>query len=196
MRVPGSMLADEYFDPSCFELPAIVKPRMGSGLHGSQLLEQRSELEQINRDGSLLVQEHLPGSEYSLNTLARSDGRVIAVVPWARSIAGAEIAVTGTKRGQELGAIGRLVARLIGLSSMANIKVKEAADGRPALLAINPGFAGMMPLMTVEGGLNMPEFCVEDVLDSPLPADVAAGSRPSMARHWWSDRTAEGVVDG
>ena len=197
VRVPGSMLADEHFDPSCFELPAIAKPRMGSGSHGSQLLEQRSELGQIDRDGSLLVQEHLPGSEYSLNTLARSDGKVIAVVPCARSSTGAEIAVTGdTERGRERVAIGRLVARLIGLTSMANIKVKETADGKLGLLSVGPGFAGMMPLMTVEGGLNMPEFCVEDALDLPLPADVAADRRPSVLRYRWSDRAAEGVADG
>jgi hypothetical protein len=54
----------------------------------------------------------------------------------------------------------------------------------------------MMPLMTVEGGLNMPEFCIEDALDLPLLADVAADKRPSMRRHWGSDRMAEGVADG
>ncbi len=197
VRVPRSILADRSFDSSSFELPAMVKPRMGGGPHGSQLLEQRSELDQVVCDGSLLVQEHLPGTEYSLNALARSDGKVMAVGSWARTSTGVEVAVAGdTRRGRELGAIGHRVARLIGLTSMVSIRVKEAAGGKPALVSASPGFAGIKPPSTVAGGLNMPKFCVEDALDLPLPSDRAVGRRPALLPHLRSDRAAEGVSGG
>jgi carbamoyl-phosphate synthase large subunit len=170
------MLVNEDFNSSRFELPVIVKPRMGGGSRGVELIEQRGELERIDRDGSLLAQESLPGTEYSLNTLARSDGRVVAVVPWTRSSFGSEIAIHGNARRRAgLEAIGRQVAELIGLTSMANIKVKEASDGKPALLGVNPGFAGMMPLTMVAGGLNMPRFCIDDALGDLALAGVANG---------------------
>jgi hypothetical protein len=62
----------------------IVKPRAGSGSRGIRLIERRAELEALERDGTLLVQEHLPGPEYSLDVLARADGHVAAVVPRER----------------------------------------------------------------------------------------------------------------
>jgi carbamoyl-phosphate synthase large subunit len=184
LRVPDSLLADEAFDPSVPALPVIVKPRVGSGSRGIRLIERREELERIDRDGSLLVQEHLPGAEYSLDTLARSDGRVIAVVPRARLKVDSGIAVTGrTVSDEGLEAIGRQVAERIGLTSVANIQVKEAADGEPALLEVNPRFPGTMPL-TVASGVNMPRLCVDDALGSPLPEEMVPFRPLAMIRYF------------
>jgi carbamoyl-phosphate synthase large subunit len=145
--------------------------RAGSGSRGVQLIERREELKRIERDGSLLVQEHLPGAEYSLNTLARSDGRVI-VVPWARSKVDSCVAATWRAvRDDGLEAIGRRIAERIGLTSVVNIQVKETFDGEPALLEVNPSFPGTTPL-TVASGVNMPKLCVDDALDLPLPEDA------------------------
>jgi carbamoyl-phosphate synthase large subunit len=175
VRVPESILVDEAFDPFSPKLPAIVKPRIGNGSRGARMIERREGLEQIDRDCSLIVQEHLPGAEYSLDTLARSDGRVIAVVPWARLKVDAGIVTTGsTIRGERLQATGRQIAERIELTSVASIQVKEASDGEPALLGINPCFLGTMPL-TVASGVNMPKLCVDDALGSPRMARTAGG---------------------
>lgn len=184
VRVPDSAIADEAFDPSKPELPVIVKPRVGSGSRGIRLVESREELERIERDGSLLVQEHLPGAEYSLDTLARADGRVIAVVPRARLKVDSGIAVTGrTVPDERLEEVGRRVAERIGLNSVANIQVKEAADGEPALLEVNPRFPGTMPL-TVASGVNMPKLCVDDALGSPLPEEPVPFKALAMIRYF------------
>ncbi len=184
VRVPDSALADEDFDPSGPRLPVIVKPRVGSGSRGIRLVESREELERIERDGSLLVQEHLPGPEHSLDTLARSDGTVIAVVPRERLKVDSGIAVTGrTVRDERLEQAGRRVAERIGLTSVANIQVKEAADGEPALLEVNPRFPGTMPL-TVASGVNMPKLCVEDALGSPLPEQPIPFEPLAMIRYF------------
>ena len=184
LRVPACHLADESFDPAVPELPAIVKPREGSGSRGIRLIERREELERIDRDGTLLVQEHLPGAEYSLDTLARGDGTVIAVVPRERLKVDSGIAVTGrTVRDDGLQEIGRRVAEAIGLTSVANIQVKIAADGQPALLEVNPRFPGTMPL-TVASGVNMPRLCVEDALGSPLPDEILPFEPLAMIRYF------------
>lgn len=194
VRVPGSMLADEDFDPFRPKLPVIVKSRVSGGSGGVRLIEQREELNGIDRDGSLLVQEHLPGTEYSLGTLARSDGRVIAVVP--RPLQRVDLgAATGRTVGdQRLETIGRRVAERIGLTSMANIQVKETADGEPALLKVNPCFHGTMPLTIA--GVNMPKLCVDDALGLPLSEEIATSARPTMIRNRRIDRTAGAVADG
>jgi carbamoyl-phosphate synthase large subunit len=182
VRVPQSWLADVDFDPSLPELPVIVKPRVGSGSRGIRLVEDRDELERIDRDGTLLVQENLPGPEYSLDTLARSDGKVIAVVPRERLKVDSGIAVTGrTVHDEALQEIGRQIAERIGLTSVANIQVKGAIDGEPALLEVNPRFPGTMPL-TVASGINMPKLCVDDALGSPLPERMLTFEDLAMVR--------------
>jgi carbamoyl-phosphate synthase large subunit len=169
VRMPGTWLVDEGFDAAAVALPAIVKPRSGSGSRGIVLVERRAELEALPRDGSLLVQEHLPGPEHSLDVLARADGHVAAVVPRERLKVDSGIAVTGRpKHDERLDAFAREVARLIGLTTVANVQVKEAADGEPALLEVNPRFPGTMPL-TVHSGVDMPRLAIGEALGTPVP---------------------------
>ena len=81
VRVPDTWVVDDGFDAAAPDLPVIVKPRSGSGSRGIRLVERREELEALERDGTLLVQENLPGTEYSLDVIAREDGHVAGVVP-------------------------------------------------------------------------------------------------------------------
>jgi carbamoyl-phosphate synthase large subunit len=106
--------------------------------------------------------DDLPGAEYSLATLARSDGKVIAVVPWAQGGSGA--AASGhTVYDEGLERIGRQIAARIGLTSLANIEVKEASDGEPVLLEVNPYFTGAMPPVAASG-VSMLGLCVDGIL--------------------------------
>lgn len=170
VRTPRTWLVDAAFDPSEPDLPAIVKPRSGSGSRGIRLLGSRDELAALERDGTLLVQEHLPGPEYSLDVLADADGEVLAVVPRARLKVDSGIAITGrTLHDPELESFGAAVARLIGLTTVANVQAKEAADGTPALLEVNPRFPGTMPL-TIAAGIDMPSLAVAEALGAPPPS--------------------------
>jgi carbamoyl-phosphate synthase large subunit len=126
-------------------------------------------LEVLERDGTLLVQEHLPGPEYSLDTLARADGQVVAVVPRERLKVDSGIAVTGrTLHDEALESYARDVATLIGLTTVANVQVKGAADGEPALLEVNARFPGTMPL-TIGAGVDMPRLAIGEALGTPIP---------------------------
>jgi carbamoyl-phosphate synthase large subunit len=183
VRVPESTVADDAFDPAGRTLPVIVKPRVGSGSRGIRLIESAEALARLERDGSLLVQEHLPGTEYSLDVLARSDGRVVAVVPRSRLKVDSGIAVTGrTVHDERLDAIARQVAERIGLTSVANVQVKEDVHGVPALLEVNPRFPGTMPL-TVASGVDMPGLCVAEALGTPMPDGPLAFADLAMVRH-------------
>lgn len=106
--------------------------------------------------------DDLPGAEYSLAALARSDGKVIAVVPWAREDSGAG-ASGRTTHDEGLEKIGRQIAAEIGLTSLANIEVKEASDGEPVLLEVNPYFTGTMPV-ALASEVSMLKLCVDGIL--------------------------------
>jgi carbamoyl-phosphate synthase large subunit len=169
VRVPSTIVVDDVFDAAAIELPVIVKPRSGSGSRGIRLVSKRAELEALERDGTLLVQEHLPGPEHSLDVLARADGHVAAVVPRERLKVDSGIAVTGrTLHDDALDAFARAVAEAIGLTTVANVQVKEDADGEPALLEVNPRFPGTMPL-TIASGVDMPRLAIGEALGTPIP---------------------------
>jgi hypothetical protein len=113
---------------------------------------------------STLAGENLRGAEYSLSTLARSDGQVIAVVPWARSKGDSGAAARRCiVRDDGLEEIGRQIAARIGLTSLVNIQVKETSDGEPVLLKVSPYFSGTMPPESASG-VSMLKLCVDGVL--------------------------------
>jgi carbamoyl-phosphate synthase large subunit len=182
VRVPVTVVVDDGFSPAACALPAIVKPRSGSGSRGIHLLERREELDALPRDATLLVQEHLPGAEYSLDVLARADGHVAGVVPRARLKVDSGIAVTGrTLHDERLDAFAREVAALIELTTVANVQVKEDADGAPALLEVNPRFPGTMPL-TVAAGIDMPRLAIAEALGAAIPDGPLAFDDIAMVR--------------
>jgi len=184
VRVPWTVVVDGAFDPGAIELPAIVKPRSGSGSRGIRLVSKRAELDALERDGTLLVQEHLPGPEHSLDVLARADGHVAAVVPRERLKVDSGIAVTGrTLHDDALDAFAREVASAIGLTTVANVQVKDGADGAPALLEVNPRFPGTMPL-TIASGVDMPRLAIGEALGEPIPDGPLEFADIAMVRYF------------
>ena len=182
--MPETRVADVAFDAADVELPVIVKPRSGSGSRGIRLVERRTELEVLERDGSLLVQEHLPGPEYSLDVVARADGHVAGVVPRERLKVDSGIAVTGrTLHDDRLEGFARAVAEAIGLTTVANVQVKVDAAGEPALLEVNPRFPGTMPL-TVAAGIDMPKLAIGEALGTPVPDGPLPFSDLAMVRYF------------
>ncbi len=183
VRVPASVVVDDAFDAATIDLPVIVKPRTGSGSRGIRLIKDIGELERLERDGTLLVQELLPGPEFSIDVIARADGRVLCAVPRERLKVDSGIAVTGrTIHDEKLERFGREVAELIGLTTVANVQAKGAVDGEPALLEVNARFPGTMPL-TIAAGVDMPALAVGEALGHPLGDEQIPFQDIAMVRY-------------
>jgi carbamoyl-phosphate synthase large subunit len=184
VRGPATVVVDAAFDPADVTPPVIVKPRSGSGSRGIRLIERRADLEALVRDGTLLVQEHLPGPEYSLDVLARADGHISAVVARERLKVDSGIAVTArTLRDPALDRFARAVAQAIELTTVANVQVKIDAAGEPALLEVNARFPGTMPL-TVAAGVDMPRLAVMEALGEPIPDGPLPFEELAMVRYF------------
>ncbi len=175
---------DEAFSDEEWAFPLIVKPRVGSGSRGIEVASSAAQLTPRSRDGRLLVQEYLPGEEYSVDVLAASDGRIVAAVPRARLKVDSGIAVTArTLHDPELEEFARCVATRIGLRYTANIQFRRNAAGTPTLLEVNPRFPGTMPL-TVHSGVNMPLLSLRDVLGRPPPPGPLPFRDVAVVRYW------------
>jgi carbamoyl-phosphate synthase large subunit len=159
-------------DPESWDFPVIVKPRRGAGSRGVHLVADAAALRALGEDEDTLVQANLPGDEYSVDTLADADGHVVAAVPRSRLRVDSGVSVAGcTVADRELEQAARQVAEAVGLVGVANVQLRRDAEGRAALLEVNPRFPGAMPL-TVAAGVDMPSLALDLALGRPLPSSV------------------------
>ena len=66
------------------QYPVVVKPRRGAGSRGISLVQSQAELLRLGTDDTRLVQDMLPGDEYSVDVFADMAGTVVAAVPGSR----------------------------------------------------------------------------------------------------------------
>jgi carbamoyl-phosphate synthase large subunit len=180
VRVPTTALLGETVP---WEFPVIAKPRRGAGSRGVRLVQDRAALEALERaegagepgyadkhDG-LIVQEFLPGDEYSVDVLAGPDG-VIAAVPRTRERVDSGVSIAGrTVHDAELESTASGVASAIGLVGVANVQLRRDRNGVPALLEVNPRFPGAMPL-TIAAGVDMPSLALDLALGRAVPTTM------------------------
>jgi carbamoyl-phosphate synthase large subunit len=171
VRVPRTESLDAV-DPASWTYPVIVKPRTGSGSRGICLVESARALSEMARSADLIVQEYLPGQEYSIDVLADRGGHVIAAVPRVREKVDSGVSVAGrTIRDRELEQFGTAVVRHTGLTYIANVQCRRDWAGRPALLEVNPRAPGALPL-TVASGVDMPALALDLLRGRPVPEHV------------------------
>jgi len=170
--VPRTECFDESLDPGSWDYPVVVKPRTGSGSRHISVVASRADLERLPRSAEFIVQEHLPGEEYSIDVLADRDGRVIASVPRVRTRVDSGVSVAGqTIHDAELEHIGAAVAAVTGLAYIANVQCRRNASGRAALFEVNPRPPGALPL-TMASGVDMPLLALDSLRGRPVPDHV------------------------
>jgi carbamoyl-phosphate synthase large subunit len=172
VRVPRTELLGTPQATSGWDFPVIVKPRRGAGSRGVRTVHSQAELDAVHDEEDLIVQELLPGDEFSVDVLADLDGNVVAAVPRARLRVDSGVAVAGvTVHDDALIASASAVARAVGLTTVANVQLKYDSAGVPGLLEVNPRFPGAMPL-TIAAGVDMPSLTLDAVLGRQIPAHV------------------------
>ncbi len=175
VRVPRTELLGPSVEPGSWSYPVIVKPREGSGSRGVVMVGSAAELAELaapDLTGTLIVQEFLPGEEYSVDVLADAEGRVVASVPRLRARVDSGVSVGGrTVHDAEVEWFGRTVAQATGVTFVANVQCKRDQGGSPALLEVNPRMPGTLGL-TIASGVDMPRLALASLLGQPLPATV------------------------
>ncbi len=169
LPVPRTERLDKIADPESWTYPVMIKPRSGSGSRGISVAASSEELLRLEPSPDFLVQDYLPGEEYSVDVLADVTGHVVAAVPRVRERVDSGVSVAGrTVHDAELERLGAGVAAATGLTYVANVQFRRDPDGRPALLEVNPRFPGAMPL-TVASGVDMPLMALDSLRGRPLP---------------------------
>lgn len=182
LPVPRTERLDKVADPESWNYPVMIKPRSGSGSRGISVAASSEELLRLEPSPDFLVQDYLPGEEYSVDVLADVTGHVVAAVPRVRERVDSGVSVAGrTVHDAELERLAAGVAAATGLTYVANVQFRRDAAGRPALLEVNPRFPGAMPL-TVASGVDMPLMALDSLRGRPLP-EHADFSETAMVRY-------------
>ncbi len=168
-QVPRTVLAGPAALEVEWEFPVFAKPRSGAGSRGIRMVPDRAALAALPADEGLIVQDLLPGEEYSVDVIADAEGKVVAAVPRTRTRVDSGVSIAGrTVRDPELEETAAAVARAIGLVGVANVQLRRDRAGRAALLEVNPRFPGALPL-TIAAGVDIPSLVVDLFTGRPLP---------------------------
>jgi carbamoyl-phosphate synthase large subunit len=172
LRVPVTRLLNEDGIRLNWTFPVIVKPRRGAGSRGVRLVADRAALEALGVDEALIIQEHLPGDEFSVDVLADLAGNVVAAVPRTRTRVDSGVSIAGrTVHDDGLESTAAAVAKAIGLTGVANIQLRRDTEGVPALLEVNPRFPGALPL-TIAAGVDIPSLVLDLATGVPIPERI------------------------
>lgn len=142
-------------------MPLFIKPRFGRGAVGAYPVKTERELDFfLDYVKDPVVQDFLPGSEYTVDVLSDYDGRVISVVPRERLVIRSGVSDRGrTVKNHKLIDLSIEVTSTLGIVGAANLQCKVDGD-KITYFEINPRFSGAIQL-TINAGANFPAMILE-----------------------------------
>ncbi len=186
VATPESVIWDEYAVWTQF--PAFAKPNCGSGSRGLHHINTPQDLDRLPRTGEYVVQEFLPGAEYSVDVYSQptigGGVEVIAAVIRERMKTDSGIAVTA--RTLHLPDLQRAACRVVeslNLPYVSNVQFKRAVDGTFKFLEVNPRFPGTLPLTTM-AGVDMPKLMMRNLRGEKLPSALLDYRETMVVRYW------------
>jgi len=148
-------------DSAKLTFPLFLKPRSGRGSVGAHLIADHNQLQFfLNYVPDPVVQEFLPGREFTIDLLADFNGRVISVVPRERLVVRSGVSDRG-RTWNHKGMIDLAIraAEALEIRGPANIQVK-LQNNHATIFEVNPRFAGGIPL-TLAAGADFPAWLIE-----------------------------------
>jgi carbamoyl-phosphate synthase large subunit len=173
LHVPETLLLENIDSIDC-EWPMIVKPIVGRGSRGVQILHSKKQLEAYLELSSykledLILQRLLQGIEYTVSVIVSRQGKLLAVVPKRviRKKGVTQVAVT-----EENYAIESLCKDIQSkLKANGPFNVQLIMEGnKPFIIEINPRFSTTVAL-TLAAGVNEVDIAIKDSLGIPYTID-------------------------
>ena len=181
--------------------PVVVKPPVSNGMRGFRIIDESIDLKKRFYEEKptgvytkmddlretlgptfppLLVMEHLPGEEYTVDVLSEEK---MNIIPRKRDMIRSGITFIGTtEKDEEIIEYSRGLSEEIDLRYAYGFQFKRDGDGTPKLLEANPRIQGTMVLSTFAGA-NVIYGALKSVLDEPVPEfDIRWGTR--IMRYW------------
>ena len=134
--------------------PCITKPIFGKGSKNVFICNDENELNRIlSKYNDMIIQEYLPGKEYTIDVLSDLDGNALIAIPRERIEVKAGISFKGkiildeTLQEECLN-----IAEHIGIKGPSCMQMKCDKEGVPKLTEVNPRMGGGTIMTTYAGG--------------------------------------------
>ena len=155
--------------------PCFTKPLRGSGGHGASIIHSGRELrKQVHFFGDqLLVQDYVPGREYTIDVYRTREGEIKSIVPRQRLLVrSGEVEQGVTIHDEELIASTRkLVGLLDGLWGVFCLQCRRPDGKEPFFFELNPRFGGGV-LLSIDAGANLPLYLIQEVTGREITGKV------------------------
>ncbi len=155
--------------------PCFVKPIRGSAGIATGLIHNEKELRaHVATYGDLLlVQEYVPGQEYTIDIYRDRQGVVRCTVPRQRlAVRAGEVSKGVTVKDQQLIEASVKLAGLLGnVWGVFCAQCRRQEGGKPRFFEINPRFGGGAPL-SIAAGADLPLYLLQEVLGLPITAKL------------------------
>lgn len=158
-------LCEENFIPKTFfsvedveTYPVFVKPNIGQGAVGTQIIYNSNELERaIHKDPSLIICEYLPGTEYTIDCFTDKNGLLLVskIRDRQRVRAGISARSREYKPDQSIVNIAQIINKRLNFKGAWFFQVKKNLEGKYILMEISPRIPGTMGLSR-NLGINFP----------------------------------------
>jgi carbamoyl-phosphate synthase large subunit len=142
--------------------PCFVKPLLGKGSRDSYRCSNDVELRfYTSRVRDLIVQEYLPGEEYTVDVLSDLEGTPLLAVPRIRLETKEGISTKGkVLKNVEIEALCLRMAGHLGLKGPTCMQLKRDRVGALKFLEVNPRIGGGM-MFTTLAGVNIPALLLD-----------------------------------
>jgi carbamoyl-phosphate synthase large subunit len=157
--------------------PCFAKPVFGKGSRDSYRCDSREELQyHCAQTPDLLIQEYLPGEEYTVDVLSDLAGTPLLAVPRARLETKDGISSKGRVfRDPEMERLSLDIARYLHLKGPTCVQFKRDQTGQLKFLEINPRIGGGS-MFTTLAGVNIPMLLLKLIagmeLALPTPNEI------------------------
>jgi len=155
--------------------PCFIKPIRGSASVGTGVIRNKKELKAHTATfGELMiVQEYVPGQEYTIDVYRSRDGKVRCVVPRQRLVVRSGEVETGiTIKDEQLMEAAITLAGMLGdIWGVFCCQCRRHPGSEPRFFEINPRFGGGSPL-SIAAGANLPLYLLQEILGEPITAEI------------------------
>jgi carbamoyl-phosphate synthase large subunit len=161
VRAAGLETPEVYASAAEARFPAFVKPRHGKGGRGAARVTSQTELYMALAavEGDALIQEFMPGPEFTIDVFLDLEGRPVSCVPRQRiAVVAGESVIARTVRDPELSAATLRLCEAVGLIGHVTVQAFRSAE-RIAFIEINPRYGGAANL-GFRAGAPTPEWAL------------------------------------
>lgn len=160
-----------------FKYPFVLKKTSDCGSKHLHIIQNRKEFEDItNLDSSFMLQEYIPGTEYTNGVYKDSFSNEIYVITLERTIKdgmSSEVKVIFDKEIEEL---CKNVAEKLNITGSINIQLRKQKGSKPFIFEINPRYSSTA-FMRSQFGFNDVIYAFENIVlkKSITPPTIKVG---------------------